>query len=331
MMKKLIQYSLFGLIGAGFIYLAFRNSDFPALIEKIKSADFFWIGLAWLAGMISNFSRAMRWTILVEPLGYKVSRSNSFHGVMISYLVNFVIPRGGELVRAATLSRSEKMPLPTVVGSVVAERVMDVLCMGLVFLLALGLQYDIIISFLNGSATEETAGISSGEKSFPWLWLIAGLGMLGAVTFLLLRKKKPEHPLMLKINGLYAGFLEGIKAIGKLKKPLGFIVHSIVIWVMYFLMVFVCFYAIPETSHLGTAAGLTVLVMSTIAVVLPAPGGLGTFHFFVSKALILYGIKEADGLVYATIAHASQMIMFIFFGSISLIWMIVQQRREIKK
>ncbi len=328
-MKKLIQYGLFALIGAAFIYMAFRNSDFTTLVEKIRNANFFWIGLAWLAGMISNFSRAMRWTILVEPLGYKVSKSNSFHGVMISYLVNFVIPRGGELARAATLSRSEKMPLPTVVGSVVAERVMDVLCMGLVFLLALVLQYDIIIQFLNGSATGGS-GESSDGKGFPWLWLIAGAGITGMLAFFWLRRRLPNHPLMIKINGLYAGFLDGIKAIGRLKKPFWFVIHSVIIWVMYFLMVFVCFYAIPETSHLGTAAGLTVLVMSTVAVVLPAPGGLGTFHFFVSKALILYGIQENDGLVYATIAHASQMIMFIFFGSISLVWMIIQQRREIK-
>lgn len=321
-MKKVLQYTFFAGIGALFIFLAFRGADFPKLINDVKNANLMWIGLAWVAGMISNYSRAMRWTMIIEPLGYKANKANSFHGVMISYLINFAIPRGGELARAGVLSRSEKIPLPTVIGSVVAERVMDVLFMGLVFLLALGLQYDIITTFFFEKKEGETTGNA---------WLLPSLLALGIVSFLAflyIRKRFQHLAFIQKINGLIQAFSDGIKAILRLKQPLLFVIHSLIIWLMYFFMVYCCFFAIPQTENLGMAAGLTVLVMSTVAVVLPAPGGMGTFHFFVSNALVLYGIELNDGLAYATIAHASQMMMFIVFGSMSLIWMLLKQRKS---
>ncbi len=323
-MKKVLRYLIFVLVGAGFIYLAFREVDPLDLWEKIKSANFLWIGLAWLAGMISNYSRAARWQIIVEPLGYKTKLSNSFHGVMVSYLVNFAIPRGGELTRAAMLSRVEKMPLPTVIGSVVAERVMDLLFMGLVILLALGVQFDIITGFFQSSGE---AGEGGGSK----LWLFIALGILAVlgIVFLLIRKRLNHIPLFKRINDLFDSFVEGIRGLARIRRPLGFLVHSIIIWVMYYLMVYFCFFCIPETSHLGMDAGLTVLVISTLAVVLPSPGGIGTFHYFVPLGLALYDIAPLDGKVYATVAHASQMLMFVVFGTISLISMILLQRKAL--
>ncbi len=323
-MKKVLRYALFFLIGAFFIYFAFRKANPAEMWEEIKSANFMWIGLAWVAGMASNLSRAMRWQIISEPLGYKTKLSNSFHGVMVSYLVNFAIPRGGELTRAAMLSKVEKMPLGTVIGTVVAERVTDLIFMGLVLLLALGLQYDIILDFFNSNSGD---GADSGPN-----WVLYGIlafGVLGAALFFTLRKKLDHVAIVHKINELYNSFVEGIKGLTKIKKPIAFTIHSIIIWIMYFLMVYFCFYAIPQTSMLGANAGLTVLVISTLAVILPSPGGLGTFHTFVPLGLVLYGISQKDGLTYATIAHASQMLMFIVFGTISLISMVFLQRKAL--
>ncbi|MDX5320321.1 MAG: flippase-like domain-containing protein [Bacteroidota bacterium] len=325
-MKKALQYLIFILIGAFFIYMAFKEVKPDELWEKIKHANFMWIGLAILAGMISNYSRAARWLIIAEPLGYKPRLSTSFHGVMVSYLVNFAIPRGGEITRAAMVSKAEKMPLATVIGSVVAERVTDLICMGLVILLAMGLQYDIIMEFFSSSSGNQEAGTDAG---FPWMKVILAVGFVGGMAFLFIRKRLNHINLFKKINHLADSFIEGVKGLARIKKPIAFTIHSIIIWVMYYLMVFFCFYCIPETSHLGAAAGLTVLVTSTLAVVLPSPGGIGTFHYFVPIALTLYGIDPADGLSYATIAHASQMLMFIFFCTISLISMIISQRKDL--
>jgi len=327
-MKKVLRYLIFALIGAGFIYLAFGKIDLVKLWGDVKNADLKWVGLAIVAGMISNYSRAARWLIIVEPLGYKPRLSSSFHGVMVSYLVNFVIPRGGELTRAAMLSKTEKMPIGAVIGSVVAERVMDLIFMFLVILLALVLQYDIITAFFTTSSNGPD-GAEGGNKL--WLFVLLGaMGILG-ILYVIYRKRFNHIALFKRINDLFDSFIEGIKGLGRIKRPVAFFTHSVVIWIMYYLMVFFCFYCIPETSGLGAAAGLTVLVTSTLAVVLPSPGGIGTFHYFVPIALTLYGIAPEDGLTYATIAHASQMLMFIVFGLISLVAMIILQRKALTK
>ncbi|MHB1277044.1 MAG: lysylphosphatidylglycerol synthase transmembrane domain-containing protein [Bacteroidia bacterium] len=325
-MKKVLRYSIFILIGGLFIYLAFKDQDPVKLWKDIKSANFMWIGFAWIAGMVSNYSRAARWLIIAEPLGYKPKLSTSFHGVMVSYLVNFAIPRGGELTRAAMVSKAEKMPIGVVIGSVVAERVMDLLFMALIMLLALTIQYETITEFFVSSKDKPGEG-----ESKMWLLIVLGvLGILG-ILFLIYRKRLDHISFFKRVNALYESFMEGIKGLTRIKRPIAFFVHSVVIWVCYYLMVYFCFFCIPQTSGLGAAAGLTVLVTSTLAVVLPSPGGVGTFHYFVPIALTLYGIKHDDGVIYATIAHAAQMLMFVLFGTISLVTMIITQRKNLSE
>jgi hypothetical protein len=326
-LKKILRYTIFVAISAFFIYLAFGNVNPAKLIEDIKGADLIWVAAAIGAGIISVVSRAIRWQIMAEPLGYKTGFWNTFHGVMVGYMVNFAIPRGGEVARAGIMSKVEKIPLTTMIGTIVAERLIDLLFMGIVLLMAVGLQFDIIMqAFELFSSSKEGGEDSGGIGLLPILAI--SMGVVG-VLFLIFRKKIQQLPIYKKVLEFIKGFVDGIKSLLKIKKPIQFIFHSIVIWVMYYLMVYLCFYSLPSTQHLGWEAGLTCLVMSTIAILLPAPGGLGTFHYFVSLGLTLYGIKEADGIVYATIAHASQMIMFIGVGAISMILLLITQRKQL--
>lgn len=321
-MKKFLRYLIFAAIAGFFIYLAFRDTKFDDLWANIQKANFFWVGAAWVAGVLSVVSRAIRYTYIVEPLGYSCNKTNSYHAAMIGYMVNFAIPRGGEISRAASISRSEKIPLPTVIGSIVAERVVDLVFMGLVFLMALVLQKDIILDQFSAS----DANSSASSSNVKWI-VLAVLGIGFFVSFYFLKKLK-HIAIFNKIYNLLMGFAEGIKAVFRLKKPWHFLLHSLFIWLMYFLMVYCIFFALPQTAHLGFSAGLSVLVMSTVAVVLPAPGGIGTFHFFVSKVLLIYGIAIDDGLAYATIAHASQMIMFVVLGVVSFVLMLAIQKKN---
>ncbi|HCS21648.1 MAG TPA: hypothetical protein DIW47_14005, partial [Bacteroidetes bacterium] len=186
--------------------------------------------------------------------------------------------------------------------------------------------YDTITEFFVSSKDKPGEG---GSKM--WLLILLGsLGILG-IVFLIFRKRLDHIKIFNRVNALYESFLEGIKGLTRIRRPIAFFVHSVVIWVCYYLMVYFCFYCIPQTSGLGAAAGLTVLVTSTLAVVLPSPGGVGTFHYFVPIALTLYGIDAKDGLTYATIAHAAQMLMFVLFGTISLISMIILQRKNLSE
>jgi uncharacterized membrane protein YbhN (UPF0104 family) len=323
-LKKILRYTVFIGISAFFIYLAFNKTKPGELIEKIASGNLAWVFAAIAAGFISCISRAVRWQILAEPLGYKTSLATTYHGIMVGYMVNFAIPRGGEVARAAVVSRAEKIPMTTMVGTIVAERLVDLLCMGIVLLLAIGLQFDILkqVVDLLPTSNPEKGGLSIMQTAGI---VVAVLGIL----FFAFRKKIAKLAFYQKVLGFVKGFANGIRSLTKIKKPFWFIFHSVVIWVMYYLMVFLCFYALPQTSHLGISAGLTVLVMSTVAILLPAPGGMGTFHFFVSLSLTLYGITRDDGVVYATIAHASQMIMFLVLGAISMVALLIQQRKQL--
>lgn len=325
-LKKTLRYTIFVGISAAFIYMAFKGVKLDELIEKIRGAKLIWVAGAIVAGIMSCVSRAIRWQIMAEPLGYKTKFSTTFHGIMVGYLINFAIPRGGELARAAVVSRAEKIPLTTMIGTIVAERLVDLICMGIVFLLAIGLQFDTLMQAFDLFSANKTGE----EKSGPSLLMIAGIGFAAAVlVFFIFRKKIQNLPFYKKIVEFIKGFADGIKSLLAIKKPILFIFHSLVIWVMYFLMVYLCFFSLDITQSLGWEAGLTVLIMSTIAILLPAPGGMGTFHYFVSLGLTLYGIKIDDGVVYATIAHASQMLMFIGFGSLSMILLLIEQRKQL--
>lgn len=327
-LKKIIRYTLFIAISAFFIYLAFSNVKFDKLIDDIKGAKLIWVVAAIGAGIISVISRSMRWQIMADSLGYKTGFWNTFHGVMVGYMVNFAIPRGGEVARAGIVSKVEKIPLTTMIGTIVAERLIDLLCMGIVLLMAIGLQFDTIMqAFELFSSGKESGANEGGGLGLIQIGLI-GMAVVG-VIFLVFRKKIQQLPLYKKVLEFIKGFADGIKSLLKIKKPIQFIIHSIIIWAMFYLMVYLCFFALPATENLGWEAGLTCLVMSTIAILLPAPGGLGTFHYFISLGLTLYGVNQDDGVVYATIAHASQMIMFIGVGAVSMILLLITQRKQL--
>ncbi len=326
-LKKIIRYTLFAGISAFFIYLAFKNVKIDKLINDIKDAKLIWVVAAIATGIISVVSRAIRWQILAEPLGYKTGFWNTFHGVMVGYMVNFAIPRGGEVARAAIMSKVEKIPLTTMIGTIVAERLVDVLSMGIVLLLAIGLQFDTIMQAFELFSKGDTATADGGGLSLIQIGLI-GMAVIAALFFIF-RKKIQQLAIYKKVLEFVKGFAEGIKSLLTIKKPIQFIFHTVVIWVMYYLMVYLCFFSLPATQHLGWEAGLTVLVMSTIAILLPAPGGMGTFHYFVALGLTLYAVNQDDGVVYATIAHASQMIMFLGIGAVSMILLLITQRKQL--
>ena len=323
-LKKILRYTIFLGVGAFFVYLAFGNMDKEKTLDAISKADLRWPILAMVAGLVSAISRAFRWQILAEPLGYKTRVSTAFHGIMVGYLVNFAIPRGGEVARAAIVSQTDKIPITKMIGTIVAERLIDLLFMGIVLLLAIFSQLETLKEFLDIlPKTDEKGGVSLIQIG------LIGMAVFG-VVFLIFRKKIQKLSIYKKVVDLIKGFLEGIKGLLKIKKPILFTVHSIIIWLMFYLMVYVCFFSFEGTSHLGPEAGLTVLVLSTVAVLIPAPGGIGTFHYFIPFGLILYGVTEEETRsAYAIVAHASQMIMFIGVGAISYFALLYQQRKQL--
>jgi hypothetical protein len=326
--KNIIKFLLFLGLGMGLLYWAFRNMDITTMIEEIKHANFFWVFVGMICGILAHASRALRWNLLLQPLGYKANNWNAFYAVMIGYFSNNLVPRLGEVTRCAALAKTDNIPVEKLIGTVFVERVIDLIITMLVTLFIFISQFTLLNGFLNDTIYPMLDSGKEGGISIKMIILIVvGLSVLGAY---LLRNKIKSLTIYKKIASVVAGFGEGLKSIFKLEKPLLFISHSIFIWAMYFAMAYFTFFSYAPTSQLGVQAGLIVLFLGTVAVIMPIPGGIGVYHKLVGLGLILFGVSESEGLTYATISHASQMIMVFVVGLLSMVIISLKLRKNIQ-
>ena len=287
------------------------------ILDDFKSVNLFWIGMTLLAFSISNWSRAIRWNMLIQPLGYQPKTLNSFFAVNISYFTNLWLSRAGEVVRASALAKAEGMSVSRVMGTVVVDRLLDLGTLAIIVGFSFIVQYDILWSWLDKN-------LGDGSGSFRLLGhpLFIGLAVFGVVSMVLayvLRKKIAQLPLVNKVWHIVEKFAEGMKTIRKVKNPLVFAFHSINIWVMYYFMTYLCFFAFAPTAQLSPLAALTVFVFGTFGIVIPSPGGMGTYHFLAMSGLDLYGVKGDDGFSFANIMFFSIQIFYnIVAGLISI-------------
>ncbi len=329
-MKKIIQYVIILVIGAGFLFFVFKDTNWNELFEKMASANFSWLLVGVLISIISHWIRAYRATQLYEALHFKVSTTHSFYAVLVGYMMNYIIPRAGEISRCASLSKTDDMPVEKSLGTVVTERIVDmallVIILGVIFLM----QFDLISTFLSDSlskSNENSVSNAIGWKTF----LLGGLAIIGAILFFL-RKKLVQTKLFLRIFELIQGFGDGLLSIRHVKNPVQFILLSIAIWVGYILMMYFCLFALESTSHLSFSDCLIVFAIGTIGVVLPAPGaGAGTYHFFVMQSLLLFGVAKEDGIAYATMVHGIQMIVLLILGAIASVLVVAQQKKKLNE
>lgn len=268
--------------------------------------------------MISNISRALRWQILLEPIREKTSFVNAISCIMAAYLVNLGIPRSGEFVRAALFSKYEKLPPEKVMGTIVTDRVMDVLFLLVVIGLALFFSFDELYGYYR---TFRENNPETNNSAMIFISLLGILGIIVAFIAFKFRAKVYKTVLGKKILTLILGFAEGLKTVFQLRKPWLFLFHSVVIWLMYYLMTYLSFSVIIPTSHLSPVAGLVVFVFGTLGFVFPAPGGMGSYQYLVSEALTnFYGLNIGDASSFANIVFFAVTIFGnVFFGIISFI------------
>jgi glycosyltransferase 2 family protein len=287
------------------------------IFDDFKSVNLFWIGMTLLAFSISNWSRAIRWNMLIEPLGHTPKTINSFFAVNISYFTNLWLSRAGEVVRASALAKTEGMSVSRVMGTVVVDRLLDMVTLAIIVGFSFIVQYDILWSWL-----DKNLGDGSGSFRLFGHPVFIGLMVSSVVAMVLaymLRKKIAQLPVVNKVWHIVEKFSEGLKTIRKVKNPLTFVFHSINIWVMYYFMTYLCFFAFAPTANLSPLAALTVFVFGTFGIVIPSPGGMGTYHFLAMSALALYGVKGDDAFSFANIMFFSIQIFYnIVAGLISI-------------
>lgn len=322
---KTLKFSSFFLLGILIFWMVYKDQD----INRIKSilsndVNYFWIVVSLFLGLISHISRTIRWNLMIEPLGHKPRALNTFLAVMIGYLMNLALPRMGEISRCGVLARYEKIPFTKLVGTVVLERLIDMLVLLLLLLVVVVTQFGQVLEFLNNNPQVK----EKLEKVMYSPVLLGGLFVILLIVWFS-RHKIMGSSLVKKIMGFVGQFVEGFRSILKMKRVGVFIFHSFFIWILYYLMLYCVFFSFGFTSHLSALAGLTVFVLGSFGMVAPVQGGIGAWHFMVIEGLALYGVDRVDGKVFALLAHGSTTIMLIVLGLISLLVLpFVNERSE---
>ncbi len=327
--KSFLKYTISLAVALGLFWYVYKDLDVTSSIAKLKGANYSWIVLSIALSIISHLTRAFRWNILLKPAGHTPTLSRTFWAVMVGYLANLVVPRMGEVTRCGILKKTNEVPMTVSIGTVVAERVIDFFTLIVLVILGFIIEFERLNEFLTGFVYEKAALV--GDNLFS-LYIIAGIGLaLLLIVFLLIRifrKKIQKHPLFLKIRSFSKELVLGITSIRRIDQKVAFWLSTLVIWLMYFLMSYVVIFALESTSALGLGAGIALLIMGGLGMAAPVQGGIGTFHALVAAVLVLYGINEADGQVFAFLLHTSQTITVIFVGSISLIISLVIRKKR---
>lgn len=324
-MKKILNILknlAFLAVGVFLFWRVYRNENFSDVATQVSKIKYLYLIVAFFVAILSHWFRATRWVLLIKPLGYKVSHFNAFLAVMIGYFANIAIPRLGEVSRCVVLNRTNKINVDKLIGTVIIERLVDVISLLLILILTLILQFNkisgFVIEFYNRSINP------SGEsgKLFTTGMLIIVIAVIlflvGAIVFLYSKFK--EHALVKKVLNMVDGFKTGFMTISKLDNLWMFILQSALIWVMYYFMVYICFFALPSTAGLGPTIALVVLCMGSFGFVAPVPGGVGAYHVIVTQTLMLYGLSQEDSRTFALVAHTFQEMVIILIGGFSFIY-----------
>lgn len=316
-----LKFLAFLSVGVLLFWLAYRGQDFASIWSSVSEARWSWVILAVVLSVLGHWSRGVRWRLLLEPFGYRPRDLNLFCSVMVMYLSNMAIPRSGEVVRCGIITKYEKIPFARCLGTVVTERIADMVVLLILTVVVLATQAGIVGDILDNNP-DVRERLSLIENYIPHL-IIIGILMLAA-GLLILRWviRKNVMGLGEKIKELLNNFKDGMLTILSLKKRWQFLFHTLFINFVYFYTIYLVFKAFSFTEGLSLMMALTVFVLGTFGVVVPSPGGMGTWHFIVIELLSLYGVrKDPDAGAYALVMHGIQDVLFIVVGFASLILM----------
>ncbi|MCU0467482.1 MAG: flippase-like domain-containing protein [Arcicella sp.] len=315
-MKKTLQYLVFLGIGGGLIWYSIASGIInpTKLWEDVSHANLWWVGLMILLTFVAHGSRAARWQLLLEPLGYKPSFFNVNNAVWLGYFANNLVPRLGEVTRCSQLYKSDDIPVEKSLGTVVTDRLFDVVSLFVLLIIHFIIDFDKLWAFINQQLSQNQ---HTGSQKWNLLFfLMIGVAVVGMILFVF-RKKILQISIVKLIFEKLKGLIDGLLSIKDLKNPKLFLFYTVLIWTMYWLMGYVLFFAIPKFSNLPPIAGLTFLVSGALAMILPSPGGAGTVTAIVSPVLVtMYGLSKDDAGTLSTFVQSSQMLSTLVIGVI---------------
>jgi uncharacterized protein (TIRG00374 family) len=311
-----LQFIIFFGLGGGLMYWqfsGFSDEQREQFYNGLRNANYGWFVVALIIGMLAHLMRAIRWQMLLTPLGRQVGLGTRFYAVMIGYLANYAFPRLGEVVRPGVLKTSDDIPLSESFGTVVVERIVDLLCLGVIFLIVLLVQFaelqGLFIKYIWDPASVKLAGIASSPLKMAIL--VGGILLLVAVI-LFVRKKVGG-----KAKAFFTGLKDGILSVRKVKRPFLFILQSLLIWLGYYLALYVVFFCFPETSNLTLNSALVLVLFGTFGVAF-TPGGIGAYHIIIAAIIVdLSPASEPAAASFAWLSWGAQVVTVIIFTGIA--------------
>jgi uncharacterized protein (TIRG00374 family) len=279
-----------------------------------------------IALLVSHYSRAIRWKILMEPMGYRPSTINTFLAVLIGYLANLLVPRLGEVLKCTILARYEKVPADKLVGTIVAERAFDLICLILVFFITIVSQLDVIGQFA-GRLVEQIISEKAGQFSAGKIALATGALIGGILLIRWLLHRYAHFHLVAKIKKMGRGIWEGLTSVKDVQKKGWFFFHTALIWFLYLASIRLGFLAIDATSSLAWKPALSVLSLGSIGMIV-TQGGIGAYPLLVQETMVLYGVSESVGIAFGWMLWIVQFLLVVVFGGISLLLFPLLNRKK---
>jgi glycosyltransferase 2 family protein len=308
---------------------ALKGINFELLKGHLEETNYYWLSFSLLVALAGFLSRAYRWKMQLKPFNPHIRFVDTYHATMIGYLANLILPRMGEVFRCSVLKRNNNIPVESSFGTVITERLLDMVMLLALTGLAFVVEFDRLNSFFLDLLNDKYRSL---QQSRSLLLLLGGLLLAGLlaviVVFVFFLSSLRETRFFRKIMSLAKGFLAGIFSVAKLENKPAFIGHTLFIWLSYYLMGFLAFFALPATANLSPVAALTVLVMGSFGMSVPVQGGIGVFHIMVRSALLLYGVSREAGMAFALINHTSQTLLVVILGGISFIMSLSKKKSQ---
>ena len=316
--KGLTTLVFFG-IGLGLFWLAMQGVEDPeALKRDMRSAQWWGIAASFVMGYLAIVSRGLRWNLLLAPMGHHPSSARSVHAVAFSYFANAFVPRSGEVARCAALNQTDDIPVDQLLGTVITERVVDFLMLFGLVAFALLTNLDAFLALMQ-------------EAQLPAMPTLIGAGvvaLVGCGALWWISQQQGRSGLLGKMAGFLQGIGTGIRSVLAMEKRGLFLFHTFFIWVMYFLMSYVLFKAIPAVSALGLTDAVLVMVAGGFGMVLPAPGGIGSYHWAVSLGFAAVGFSGDVGFAVANVVWLTQTAMIVLTGGLGYLMLFLHRMQR---
>jgi uncharacterized protein (TIRG00374 family) len=319
--KSIIQFTV--LLGVGILlaWLSIKSvwGERDKIADSFATANYFWVGVSIAIAFLSHYLRAFRWNYLLKPLGYSVKPANAVGAVLVGYFANYGLPRMGELTRCTLVAKYDDVPFEVALGTVITERIVDMLLLVAIFVLTLFAQFSQLKTLAVEYIVDPLMGKLSGISAQPVKFIILiSLAIIAFIGFMLIRKRLAKA-LTGKFGNIIKGFGNGLSSVKDIDKKFQFIALSIAIWASYFYSLYACFFAFTGTSELGHSECLVLLLFGTFGVVF-SPGGLGAYPAIITALLTAtYHVEIISAVAFPWMAWTSQFILVVVLGIMSLI------------